>query len=96
MKIKLKENKTEEVGVLIFSMLDILGKVGIPLNGTARRLERMAMACLAVGDIRTNFQEAKSADDDFFLTSRELLLMKMRTMASIYLLVHMMTFGAKT
>ena len=34
MKIKLKENKTEEVGVLIFSMLDILGKVGIPLNGT--------------------------------------------------------------
>lgn len=67
MKIKLKENKTEEVGVLIFSMLDILGKVGIPLNGTARRFERMAMACLAVGDIRTNFQEAKSADDDFFL-----------------------------
>lgn len=73
MKIKLKENKTEEVGVLIFSMLDILGKVGIPLNGTARRLERMAMACLAVGDIRTNFQEAKSADDDFFLTSREII-----------------------
>lgn len=73
MKIKLKGKKTGEVGELIFSMLDILGEVGIPLNGTARRLERMAMACLAVGDIRTSFQEAKSADEDFFLTSREII-----------------------
>lgn len=73
MKIKLKGNKTGEVVELIYSILDILGEVGIPLDGTARRLERMAMVCLAVGDIRTSFQEVKSADDNFFLTSREII-----------------------
>lgn len=73
MKIKLKGNKTKDIEELIFSMLDILGKVGIPLNGTARRLERMAMACLAVGDIKNCFQKAQSADNKFFLTTREII-----------------------
>ena len=54
-------------------MLDILGEVGIPLDGTPRRLEKMAMACLAVGDVKTNFAEAKSADDNHFLTTREII-----------------------
>lgn len=54
-------------------MLDILGEVGIPLDGTPRRLEKMAMACLAVGDIKTSFAEAKSADDNHFLTTREII-----------------------
>lgn len=54
-------------------MLDILGEVGIPLNETPRRLERMAMACLAVGHIKSNFQEAKSADDGCFLITREII-----------------------
>lgn len=54
-------------------MLDILGEVGIPLDFTPRRLERMAMACLAVGHIKSNFQETKSADDDCFLTTREII-----------------------
>ena len=73
MKIKLTGNKTEEVQNLIFSMLDILGDVGIPLEGTPRRLEKMAMACLAVGGIKTSFTEAKSAKDNFFLTTREII-----------------------
>lgn len=54
-------------------MLDILGEVGIPLNETPRRLERMAMACLAVGHIKSSFQEAKSADDECFLITREII-----------------------
>lgn len=54
-------------------MLDILGEVGIPLDGTHRRLERMAMACLAVGHIKSSFLEAKSADDGCFLITREII-----------------------
>lgn len=73
MEIKLKGNKTSKVKGLIFSMLDILGEVGIPLDETPRRLERMAMACLAVGHIKSNFQEAKSANDDCFLITREII-----------------------
>lgn len=73
MEIKLKGNKTNKVKKLIFSMLDILGEVGIPLDETPRRLERMAMACLAVGHIRSSFQEAKSADDDCFLITRDII-----------------------
>lgn len=33
----------------------------------------MAMACLAVGDIQSDFCEAKSANDGFFLTTREII-----------------------
>ena len=73
MEIQLTGNKTENVKTLIFSMLDILEEVGIPLDGTPRRLEKMAMACMAVGDIKTKFTEAKSADDDLFLTTREII-----------------------
>lgn len=73
MEIPLTGNKTENVKSLIFSMLDILQDVGIPLDGTPRRLEKMAMACLAVGDIKTRFSEAKSASDNRFLTTREII-----------------------
>ncbi len=73
MEIQLKGNKSEEVKRLIFAMLDILGEVGIPLDGTPRRLEKMAMACLAVGDIKSRFFEAKSAADNRFLTTREII-----------------------
>ena len=73
MEIRLTGNKSEEVIRLIFAMLDILEEVGIPLNGTPRRLEKMAMACLAVGNIKTVFAEAKSANDNHFLTTREII-----------------------
>ena len=73
MEIKLTGEKTNKVKKLIYSMLDILGMVGIPLNETPRRLERMALACLSVGKIKSNFQEAKSSDDDCFMTTREII-----------------------
>lgn len=73
MEIKLTGKKTGKVKKLIFSMLDILGEVGIPLDGTHRRLEKMAMACMAVGNIKSSFQEAKSADDENFLKTRDII-----------------------
>lgn len=73
MEIQLTGNKSEEVKRLIFAMLDILGEVGIPLDGTPRRLEKMAMACLAIGDIKTRFSDTKSAADNRFLTTREII-----------------------
>ena len=73
MEIKLTGKKTGKVKKLIFSMLDILREVGIPLDGTPRRLEKMAMACMSVGHIKSNFQEAKSADDENFLRTRDII-----------------------
>ena len=73
MEIPLTGNKNDGVKRLIFAMLDILREVGIPLDGTPRRLEKMAMACMAVGDIKTKFSEAKSANDNHFLTTREII-----------------------
>lgn len=73
MEIKLTGKKTIKVKKLIFSILDILGEVGIPLNETSRRLERMAMACLAVGNIKSSFQETKSTDNDCFLKTRDII-----------------------
>lgn len=73
MEIQLTGNKTDTVKQLIFSMLNILGEAGIPLDGTPRRLEKMAMACLAVGNIKMNFAEVQSANDNHFLTTREII-----------------------
>ena len=73
MKIDLTGKKTNKVKNLIFSILDILGNVGIPLDGTHRRLEKMAMACLAVGNIKSSFMEAKSAEDNCFLKTRDII-----------------------
>ena len=95
MEIQLTGNKTDVVKSLIFAMLDVLGDVGIPVNGTPRRLEKMAMACLAVGDIKTEFAEAKSASDGRFLTTREIISTKMQTMVKTFLQVRMMIFVEK-
>lgn len=65
--------KTDNVRSLIFSILDILKSVGISMDYTTRRLERMAMACLAVGQVKTNFAEVKSAVDNCFSTTREII-----------------------
>lgn len=73
MRIALTGNKTGKAQKLIFSMLDILGEVGIPLDVTPRRLERMALACLSVGGIKSSFKDVKSANDGRFLTTREII-----------------------
>lgn len=63
MEIQTTGEKSHEVKSLIFSILDLLRDVGIPLDGTSRRLERMAMACLAVGGVKNSFKEVKYALD---------------------------------
>lgn len=73
MEIKLTGKKPKKIKELIFSILDIFGEVGIPLKETPRRLEKMAMACLAAGNVKSNFQEAKSADDDCFMKTRDII-----------------------
>lgn len=48
-------NKPEELQKLINESLYILSKFGVPIEGTSsRRLERMAMAFLAVANVRTS------------------------------------------
>lgn len=73
MRIKLKAYKDEITSSLIFDMLDILTALGCTDNLTNRRLEKMAKACLAVGGIKKNLSETKSADDGFFLGTREII-----------------------
>ena len=73
MEIQLTGDKSDEVKTLIFEMLDVFGEVGIPLEGTPRRLEKMAMACMAVGNIKNSFSETKSANDNHFLTTRGII-----------------------
>lgn len=68
-----KGEKTDTVKNLIESMLDVLDQVGVPIVGTDRRKEKMAMACLAVGGIRTSFSEVKSSNDDRFLKTRDII-----------------------
>lgn len=73
MKIKLKAFKDEETSKLVFDMLDILSALGCTDNLTDRRLEKMSKACLAVGGIKKRLSEAKSASDNFFLGTREII-----------------------
>lgn len=73
MRIKTTGNKTKEVERLIFSILDILRELGIPMgNMTDRRKERMAEACLAVAGVKKNLAEAKS--EGHFLRTRDIIM----------------------
>lgn len=75
MTIPLTGTKSEAVQRLIFNILDVLEAVGIPFSQikSARGLEKMAMACLAVGQIKSDFSEAISCDDGKFLKTREII-----------------------
>lgn len=73
MNIPLKAYKDDRTSRLVNDMLDILSALGCNMEMTNRRLEKMAKACLAVGDIRNGLSEAKSAADGFFLGTREII-----------------------
>lgn len=74
MKIKLTGKKNKNIQQLIFSTLDILHEVGIPLDNLSdRRLEKMAMALLAVANIKNSFIEAMSSKDFHFLKTRDII-----------------------
>ncbi len=65
--------KSVKLRKMICELLHLLGCVGVPMGATDRRNERMAMACMAVGGIVKSFANVKSADDGFFLTTREII-----------------------
>ena len=56
---KPKSTKSKVVQEIINEALDILESVGIPMDGTERNLERMAICFLAVADVTKYWNEAK-------------------------------------
>ena len=73
MNIKITKNVPSNVAKNIRIVLYILKEVGVPLEGTDLRLQRMAEACMAIGLIKDNLAEAKSIKDGQFLRTREIL-----------------------
>ncbi|WP_372521146.1 BsuBI/PstI family type II restriction endonuclease [Candidatus Ruminimicrobiellum ovillum] len=74
MKINLTGNKKLKLKKIIFETLDILVAVGIPLDDLSdRRKERMVLALLAVGNIKTSFNEVLSTKDNRFLKTRDII-----------------------
>ncbi len=66
--------KSPHITELINEALDILEKVGIPLQGKSERgLERIAMAFLAVAGITNTWREVKGQDDYRHLKSRDII-----------------------
>lgn len=74
-KCKTFRNKPAETQRLINETLFLLEVLGVPVNDTQRRLERMAMAFLACSDIRKpgGFKGAKDLDDNYSLKTREII-----------------------
>ena len=69
-----KINKSPHVKKLIMSMLDVLEKVGIPIESVGDQTKvRIAEAVLAVAGIKNSFAEALSSDDKTFLTTRKII-----------------------
>lgn len=68
-------DKPRAIQELINTALFILETFGIPIEGTARRLERMALAFLATGDIKTfnDLPKAKDLTTGFSLKTREII-----------------------
>ena len=73
MKIKVQTETPAKVKKMIFNLLDIFQKIGIPIDDTDRRVERMAKACLAVGNIKKSFTEAISIECQKFVRTRDII-----------------------
>ena len=67
--------KPKEIQELINTALYILDTFGIPIEGTPRRLERMAIAFLASGDIKSlkELPKAKDLNNGFALKTRDII-----------------------
>ena len=75
-KSKTFREKTTQVQELINTTLYILDTFGIPLDSTPRRLERMAIAFLASGDIKkvADFKKAKDLNSGYGLKTRDIIM----------------------
>ncbi len=67
--------KTPQVQELINTTLYILDTFGIPLDATPRRLEKMAIAFLASGDIKevADFKKTKDLNSGYALKTRDII-----------------------
>ncbi len=75
-KCKTFAAKSREVQQLINHALFILENFGIPVKGTPRRMERMAIAFLAITDVKniSNFKFAKDlVNDNYALKTRDII-----------------------
>lgn len=74
-KSKTFRKKTLQVQELINITLYILDSFGVPVDATPRRLERMAIAFLASGDIKTiaDFKKAKDLNSGYALKTRDII-----------------------
>lgn len=74
-KCKTFRGKSHKVQRLINHTLYILDCFGIPIDGTDRRIEKIAMAFLACGDIKSidDFKNAKDSNSDYALTTRQII-----------------------
>lgn len=73
MQIKVLKSTPKSIERLVMGMLDILKAVGVPVENTDRKLERMAKACMAVGQIKRSFKDVKSTEDGEFFRSRDII-----------------------
>jgi len=75
-KSKTFSKKSPKVQELINTTLYILDTFGIPLDATPRRLERMAIAFLASGDIKkiADFKKAKDLNSGYAPKTRDIIL----------------------
>lgn len=73
MQIKVLDSTPAKIKKLVYEMLDILSSIGVPVKNTDRKLERMAKACMAVGQIKKAFKDAASSEDGVFLRSRDII-----------------------
>ncbi len=69
------KKKKDTVKELINHTLRILDTFGVPVNSTPRRIERMALAFLACGDIKSydDFKITKDSNSDYSLKTREII-----------------------
>ncbi len=75
-KSKTFSKKSKQVQELINTTLYILDTFGIPLDSTSRRLERMAIAFLASGDIKkfSDIKNAKDLNSGHSLKTRDIII----------------------
>ncbi len=74
-KSKTFKQKPKQIQELINTTLYILDCFGIPMDSTARRLERMAISFLACGDVKTlsDLKNIKDFNDNFSLKTRDII-----------------------
>lgn len=74
-KSKTFREKSTQIQKLINTTLYILDTFGVPLDSTPRRLERMAIAFLASGDIKkvADFKKAKGLNSGYGLKTRDII-----------------------